>query len=86
MSKVRFGLIGFGLWGEHHAGAIAKCADAELAAVAVRSEESQARAAAAHPTADVVTDYRALLDRDGLVPDPRGPSPNSIPCRGLRTL
>ena len=32
MKKVRFGLIGFGAWGQHHARAIAECPAAELAA------------------------------------------------------
>lgn len=66
MSKVRFGLIGYGAWGSFHAGAIAKTADAELCAIAVRSPESQAAAREAFPTATVVADYRELLKRTDL--------------------
>ena len=31
---VRFGLIGYGLFGSHHANAIRNCAESELAAIA----------------------------------------------------
>ena len=63
---VRFGLIGYGLFGSHHANAIASCADAELAAIAVRSDQSQQLARQAHTTADVLVDYRQLIDRDDI--------------------
>lgn len=65
-STVRFGLIGYGLFGSHHANAIANCADAELAAIAVRSEASQQLAREAHPSADVLGDYRQLVERDDI--------------------
>jgi myo-inositol 2-dehydrogenase/D-chiro-inositol 1-dehydrogenase len=60
-APVRFGLIGFGAWGSHHARAIIESSQAELAVIAARSEESQAAARKAHPTARVVGDYRELL-------------------------
>ena len=63
-SPVRFGLIGFGAWGSHHADAIAKTAGAQLVAIAEYSEESRATARETHPDADVVGDYRELVDRD----------------------
>src|SRR5262245_14361535 len=66
MANVRFGLIGYGLWGSHHARAIVKTPGAELAAVAVRSEASRAAARAAHPGAAMYADYRELLRRDDL--------------------
>jgi myo-inositol 2-dehydrogenase/D-chiro-inositol 1-dehydrogenase len=66
MQPVRFGLIGYGAWGSHHARAITATAGAELAAVAARSEASQARARADHPGARVFTDYRDLLALPGL--------------------
>lgn len=66
MQPVRFGLIGYGLFGSHHANAIAECATAELAAIAVRSDASQQLARNAHPTADVLGDYRQLIDRDDI--------------------
>lgn len=64
MSDLRFGLIGYGLWGSHHAKAIAKTQGARLVAVAERAEEGRAAAAKAYPEAGVCDDYRTLLARD----------------------
>ncbi|MDA1049130.1 MAG: Gfo/Idh/MocA family oxidoreductase [Planctomycetota bacterium] len=64
--RVKFGLIGYGLFGSHHADAIANCGHAELTAIAVRSDASQQLARDAHPTADVLGDYRRLIDRDDI--------------------
>ncbi len=64
MQNVRFGLIGFGAWGNCHAGAIDKTQGVELVAIAARSEETCAKAREAYPYADVVTDYRELIARD----------------------
>lgn len=61
MSTLRFGLVGYGAWGSHHARAIAKTAGAELTAIAVRSATSQQAAREAHPAARVYGDYQALL-------------------------
>lgn len=66
MTHVRFGLIGYGAWGGHHARAIAAVPGAELAAVAAHSDASHARAAADHPQARVYSDYREMLARDDL--------------------
>jgi myo-inositol 2-dehydrogenase/D-chiro-inositol 1-dehydrogenase len=66
MKKVRFGLIGFGAWGSHHARAIAESPHAELVAIAVRSPERQAEARQRHPSTQVVADYHQLLDRADL--------------------
>lgn len=63
MSDLRFGLIGYGLWGTHHAGAIEKTQGARLAAIAERSEEGRAAAKEAHPEVDIYDDYRKLLAR-----------------------
>jgi myo-inositol 2-dehydrogenase/D-chiro-inositol 1-dehydrogenase len=60
-SPVRFGLIGYGAWGSHHARAIVETERAELAAIAAHSEASQAAARAAHPGVRVVGDWRELL-------------------------
>ena len=62
--SVRFGLIGFGLFGTHHANAIAGTSRATLNAIGVKSDKSQAAARKAHPNAAVVSDYRELLARD----------------------
>jgi myo-inositol 2-dehydrogenase/D-chiro-inositol 1-dehydrogenase len=63
---VRFGLIGYGAWGRHHAASIAKTAGAQLAAIAEPSDESRAAARQAHPDAEVVGDYRQLVQRSDL--------------------
>jgi myo-inositol 2-dehydrogenase/D-chiro-inositol 1-dehydrogenase len=66
MANVRFGLIGYGAWGSHHARAIAATQGAELAAVAARSEATRAKAQAEHPGVRVYGDYRELLAREEL--------------------
>lgn len=60
--SVRFALLGHGLWGAHHARAIARTPGAELVAIAARSD-SAADARASHPAAVVVADWRACLAR-----------------------
>jgi len=62
--NVKFGLIGFGAWGGCHANAIDVSDGAEVAAIAVRSEESQAKAREAYPQAKVFGDFRELLSLD----------------------
>lgn len=66
MSHIRFGLIGYGAWGSHHARAIAATEGAELAAIAARSEKTRATAQADHPAARIYDDYRTLLEREQL--------------------
>ena len=63
---VRFGLVGFGLFGAHHAHAISKTAGAALAAIAVTSDASQQAARTAYPHLDVCGDYRRMLDRSDI--------------------
>jgi myo-inositol 2-dehydrogenase/D-chiro-inositol 1-dehydrogenase len=63
---VKFGLIGFGAWGQHHANAIAKTQGAELAAISAASESSCAAARQAFPSAEVFADYHELLRRDDI--------------------
>jgi len=65
-TPLRFGLIGCGAWGSHHARVIAKTNGAQLAAIAERSEENRAAAQANHPTATVYADYREMLQREKL--------------------
>jgi len=64
--SIRFGLIGYGLFGAHHARAIAGTPGAELRAIAVPSQQSQAAARQAHPGVAVLADYRELLARDDI--------------------
>ena len=63
---IRLGLIGYGLFGAHHARAIAGTPGAELRAIAVLSEKSQETARAAYPRATIYSDYRELLARDDI--------------------
>ena len=63
---VRFGLIGYGAWGTHHARAIRQASGAELVAIAARSDSSQAAARLDCTGCDIVADYRRLLDRDDI--------------------
>jgi myo-inositol 2-dehydrogenase/D-chiro-inositol 1-dehydrogenase len=60
---LRFGLIGYGLWGRHHAAAIAAAPDATLAAIACASEATAAAAARDFPGVPVDVGYQALLAR-----------------------
>ena len=64
--SVRFGLIGYGAWGERPAAAIESTPGAELAAVAAPSEASRARAKDAHPGVEVYANYNDLLARDDI--------------------
>lgn len=64
--KIRFGLVGYGAWGTHHARAIQATAGAELVAIAARSAESQAAAREGQPQVEIVADYRQLLDRSDI--------------------
>lgn len=63
---VRYGLIGFGAWGQHHADAIRKADNASLVAIAARSEASVAAAREAYPDAWVTNDYRELVAREDI--------------------
>lgn len=58
---VRFGLVGFGAWGQYHAQAIAAQPEAQLVAIAAPSEASRAAAAKAHPGARIFSDHRQML-------------------------
>jgi myo-inositol 2-dehydrogenase/D-chiro-inositol 1-dehydrogenase len=60
---MRFGLIGYGLWGKHHAEAIVNAPGAELAAIACVTDATAAAARARFPNVPVVVGYQALLAR-----------------------
>jgi myo-inositol 2-dehydrogenase/D-chiro-inositol 1-dehydrogenase len=66
VSSIRFGLIGYGAWGSHHARAIAATAGAELVAIAARSEKTRTAAQTDHPAAHIHEDYRTMLQREQL--------------------
>lgn len=59
---LRFGVIGYGRFGQAHAGGIVKAGNAELAAICTASEASAAAARKAYPNARVVQDWRELLE------------------------
>lgn len=63
---VRFGLIGFGAWGQHHANAITVTDGAELVAIAARSEASVDAARQKYPGAAVCNDFHELVAREDL--------------------
>jgi len=58
---LQFGLIGYGLWGKHHAEAIVKAPGAELAAIACQSEATEKAARERFPDIPVHRDIGALL-------------------------
>jgi myo-inositol 2-dehydrogenase / D-chiro-inositol 1-dehydrogenase len=61
MSQVRFGLVGYGAWGRHHARAISSVGGAGLMAICSRSEASRQQAAADYPHAKIYADVHELL-------------------------
>jgi myo-inositol 2-dehydrogenase/D-chiro-inositol 1-dehydrogenase len=58
---IRFGLIGYGAWGRHHAEAIAAAPGARLAAIACATEATAAAARRDFPDVAVHLDYRDVL-------------------------
>jgi len=58
---LRYGLIGFGLFGRLHARCLEDTPGAALVAIAAQGDESVQAARAAHPAATVYRDYRDLL-------------------------
>jgi myo-inositol 2-dehydrogenase/D-chiro-inositol 1-dehydrogenase len=66
-SPIKFGLIGFGAWGKHHAAAIENTPGAQLGAIAAHSEASCITARAAYSHAAVFADYREMLRQADIV-------------------
>ena len=58
---IRFGLIGYGAWGSHHAAAIAQRMDARLVAISARSEATRQTAQDGHPGATVYESIHELV-------------------------
>jgi myo-inositol 2-dehydrogenase/D-chiro-inositol 1-dehydrogenase len=65
-APLRFGLVGYGLWGRHHARAITRAPGAALAAIACRTAETAEAARRDFPGVPVHRDYRALLEQGNL--------------------
>ena len=63
---VRFGLVGYGLFGKHHAQRINVTDGARLAAIAVASNDSQRAAQSDWPHVQVTGDYRLLLSQSDI--------------------
>ncbi len=59
---MRIGLVGYGLWGIHHARSIVKVDDAQLTAIACSSAETADAARADFPDVTVYRGYREMLD------------------------
>ena len=59
-SPVRFGLVGFGAWGQFHAQSIAGNPEAELAAIVAPSAASREAAAKLYPRAKIFSDHRQM--------------------------
>jgi myo-inositol 2-dehydrogenase/D-chiro-inositol 1-dehydrogenase len=64
MNKLRYGLIGYGLFGQHHARMIQEADGIELTAISANSDASRSSAARDHPDAAIIADYRELVARD----------------------
>ncbi len=63
MRAIRFGVIGYGLWGRHHASVIAATPGATLAGIACSSESTRQAATRDFPGVPVHVGYAALLER-----------------------
>jgi myo-inositol 2-dehydrogenase/D-chiro-inositol 1-dehydrogenase len=61
MAAMRFGLVGYGMFGHCHARCLADTAGVELRAIATTSEANRAAARADHPGARVVADWREIV-------------------------
>lgn len=60
-TPVKFGLIGFGAWGKHHANAIDKCTNADVAAIVAPSEGTRKEAHSLFPDAKLYDNYQELV-------------------------
>ncbi|MEC7564964.1 MAG: Gfo/Idh/MocA family oxidoreductase [Planctomycetota bacterium] len=65
-TAVRFGLVGFGAWGNCHANAIESTPGAEITAICAKSEATCQDAKTAFPNATVTTDFLELTGRDDI--------------------
>jgi len=63
---VRFGLIGYGAWGKHHAAALRKTPGATLEGICCKSEASAVIARSDFPSVPVYRDYSELLKDPGI--------------------
>ncbi len=64
--EVKVGLVGFGLFGRHHAAAITRTPGTCLSAIAVKSAASREAAREAHPDSRIYSDYREMLAKESL--------------------
>ncbi|HIM30506.1 MAG TPA: Gfo/Idh/MocA family oxidoreductase, partial [Planctomycetes bacterium] len=66
MKPIRYGLIGYGLFGQHHARLIQQADGLELIAISARSAASRQAAASDHEGVAVLSDYRDVLSHDDI--------------------
>ncbi|HIF32246.1 MAG TPA: Gfo/Idh/MocA family oxidoreductase [Planctomycetaceae bacterium] len=66
MKPIRYGLIGYGLFGQHHARLIQQADGLELIAISARSAASRQAAANDHEGVAVLSDYRDVLSHDDI--------------------
>jgi myo-inositol 2-dehydrogenase/D-chiro-inositol 1-dehydrogenase len=59
---MRFGLIGFGAWGQLHASAMQRIADIELTAICCRSDAAAGIAKETYPDAVIYRDWQSLVE------------------------
>jgi myo-inositol 2-dehydrogenase/D-chiro-inositol 1-dehydrogenase len=64
--ELRFGLIGYGAWGSHHARAIAATKGVRLQAICARSDDRRRQADSDYPGVRLYADYREMLAREEL--------------------
>jgi hypothetical protein len=66
MRTIRFGLVGFGALGSHHARDISEVPGAELVDVAAHTDASRGRAMAGYHASTVYADHRVMLAHERL--------------------
>ncbi len=65
-SRIRFGLIGCGAWGSHHARVIDGTGGVRLAAIADNLEQHRVEAQASYREAHIYSDYGEMLEKEKL--------------------
>ena len=63
---MRFGLIGYGVWGKMHAAAMSKLDEVTLAGISCKSEATEMEARQDYPDVPVYRSYEDLLRRDDI--------------------
>ncbi len=64
--ELKFGLVGYGAWGTHHANTISRTPGARLVSIATSSVENRERAKNAFPTAEIYANYHEMFQKKDL--------------------